>query len=114
VTGRDSTDLSKTSLIAGKESDMAEVQDVNREFKVQEHASTYLKGELVYDPDLKKWRRGEQALTGEEFSSLVGIGLIEVLSQILTELKVQTYYLSQGLNASDEPDSIRNEITNNL
>lgn len=90
---------------------MAEVKEVNREFNVSEHSIPYLKGILVYNPELKKWRRGEQSLTGDEFSEVVSIGMIEVLSQILTELKVQTYYLSQGLNARDEPDSIRNEIT---
>lgn len=83
----------------------------DKEFIVNEHAATYLKGELVFNPDTRKWERGEQALTQEEFTSAINAGVLEALSQILTELRVHTYYLKQGLNVKDEPEALRNELS---
>jgi hypothetical protein len=87
------------------------VTDINKVFNVNEYAQTYLKGILVFDPDTKNWVRTEQPITEDQMSKVLNVGVLEVLSQILTELKVQTYYLMQGLNVKDEPESIRNEIS---
>ncbi len=88
------------------------VDKVERELLVNEHAATYLKGVLYFNRDSRKWERGDQPLTEEEFKNTVNAGILEALSQILTELKVNTYYLSQGLNVKDDPESIRNELSN--
>ena len=87
-----------------------EITNVNKTFPVNEWSVPYLKGILVYDPETKKWKRGEQSLTSEEMTAVIDAGLLEVLSQILTELKVHTFYLQQGLNVRDEPEAIRNEL----
>jgi len=86
------------------------VTDIDKVFPVNEWSVPYLKGILVFDPETKKWKRGEQSVTSEELSVVLNAGLLEALSQILTELKVHTYYLKQGLNVKDEPESIRNEL----
>ena len=81
----------------------------DKDFEVKEHAGSYLKAVLVFDPDTRKWVREEQPLTEQAFNTAINAGVLEMLSQILTELRVHTYYLKQGLNVKDEPEVIRNE-----
>ena len=88
-----------------------QVTDVNKVFNVNENAVPYIKGILVYDPTTKKWGRATQPLTEKQMATVLNVGVLEALSQILTELKVHTYYLKQGLNVQDEPEAIRNELS---
>ena len=88
----------------------AKVVMEDKDFLVNEHAATYLKGVLVFDEISRKWGRMEQPITQAEFFSSIQ-GLQETLSQILTELRVHTHYLHQGLTVKDEPESIRNELS---
>ena len=91
-----------------------QVTDGSKTFQVNEYSIPYLKGILVYDPTTKKWGRGTQPLTKDQLGLVLNAGVLEALSQILTELKVQTYYLKQGLNVKDEPESIRNDLSTTL